>query len=194
MHVKRILVALVLALALVLGVTVPALAAPSDTVDVTASPVFLSIDITPTTWTINSETGSSKVAPSTTYWSNPLGSTTSPTTAGALDTECAFTVTNISTVITDLTCTFPDMTGGDASTNSDTDTPGANAFGARTYFSGQATAAWALAKATSPVVGKADLAATTDIKFGFKYQTQTGAWTSGTNMTSQVTITATDST
>ena len=121
---------------------------------------------------------------------NPLGDTVAPTATGALATECQFTVTNTSTVAISLTCTFPNHTGGDASINSDTDIPAATAFGARTYFTGQATAAWALAKATAPVVGYPSLAALTNIKFGFKYQSQTGAWTTGTAMSSTVTIAA----
>ena len=186
---RRLIVSLALALALVLSFSVPAFAATSDTVDVTATPSFIGIDITPITWSVGG--ADAKILTSTTYWSNPLGATTAPTGTGALDTECEFTVTNTSTVVTSLTCTFPNMTSGDASTNSDTDTPGANAFGARTYFSGQATADWALANATAPVVGKTALAANTNIKFGFKYQTQTGAWTSGVAMTSTVSIAAT---
>ena len=186
---RKLILSLALALMLVLSFSVPALAATSDTVDVTATPSFISIDITPTTWSVGG--AGVKIAPSTTYWSNPLGGTTAPTGTGALNTECEFTINNTSTVITSLTTTFPHMTGGDASQNSDTDTPGANAFGARTYFSGQATAAWALAKNTTPVVSYAALGALTNIKFGFKYQSQTGAWTLGTAMTCQVSIAAT---
>ncbi len=188
---KRILVGIVLVLVLVLVSALPVFADTSANVTVTATPSFIGISNAPGTWDINGIVGSGKIAPSTTYWSNPLGDTTSPTVGGAVDGECRFTLTNTSTVAIDLTITFPNHAGGDASTNSNTDTPGANAFGARSYFTGQATAAWALAKAAAPVVGYDALAATTNIKWGLKYQSQTGAWTSGTAMTSTVNIAAT---
>ena len=191
---RSVVLALVLVAVLALGVMLPPAqveAADSQNVTVTATPAFIGIANAPGTWDINGITGSGKIAPSTTYWTNPLGDTTSPTVGGALDAEARFTITNTSTIAIDLTVTFPNHAGGDASTNSDNDTPGANAFGARSYFTGQASGAWALAKAAAPVVGKDALAATTDIKWGLKYQSQTGAWTSGTAMTSTVNILAT---
>jgi len=86
---------------------------------------------------------------------------------------------------------FFDHTGGDASTNSETGANGATEFGAYSYFSGQIQAAWVVAKDTGSAAGLEDLAATTDIKWGLIYESQSDAWTSGDAMSSTVTITAT---
>jgi hypothetical protein len=169
---------------------VPLQAATSQNVTVTATPAFIAISNDPATWTVNGITGSGVINPSTTYWANPLGDTTSPTVGGAVNGECRFTLTNTSSVAIDLTVNFPNHTGGDASTNSNNDTPGATAFGARSYFVGKAQANWVIAQSTGSAEAYDNLAATTNIKWGMKYQSQTGAWTSGTNMTSTVVISA----
>ena len=188
---KNLVVSLVLALTLVLSLSVPVFAADYAEVTVTATPSYIAITNSPSTWTVNGITGSGVMTTNTTYWSNPLGDTTTPTVGGAVDGECRFTVTNTSSVATDLTVNFPNHTGGDASTNSNDGTAGASSFGAKTYFSGQASGAWVISKNSGSDVGKDALAASTDIKWGLQYISQTGAWTSGTAMSSTVVITAT---
>jgi len=168
-----------------------AFAATSQNVSVTATPAFISISNAPGDWTINGITGNSRIAPSTTYYTNPLGDTTSPTIGGAVDAESRFTLTNTSNVAIDLTVVFPHMAGGDASTNGNTGAAGATTFGAKTYFTGQASGAWVVAQNVGSAEGKDALAATTNIKWGLIYLSQTNAFTSGTAMTSTVTITAT---
>lgn len=188
---RKLILSIALALVLTLSIALPALAATSDTVDVTATPEYIAIANAPGTWTVNEETGTSVIAIDTMYWSNPLGDETTPTVGGATDAECRFTITNTSTVAIDLTVLFPHHSGGDASTNSDTGANAAGSFGAKSYFSGQASGAWVIAKNSGSAVGKDALAATTNIKWGLQYESQSDAWTSGTNMTSTVNIAAT---
>ena len=182
---------LMLLVALVLPPALPVSAATSDTVAVTATPEFIAIANAPGTWTVNSLAGTSVILVNTMYWSNPLGDTTTPTVGGATDAEARFTLTNTSSVAIDLTVLFPHHAGGDASTNGDTGASGATTFGAKTYFTGQASGAWVIAQNAGSAVGKNALAATTNIKWGLQYQSQTNAWTSGTSMTSTVNIAAT---
>jgi hypothetical protein len=182
-----------MALALALIPVSNAFALTSQDVNVTATPAFISISNAPGTWTINGITGSGVIAPNTTYYSNPLGDTVSPTVGGVVDGECRFTITNTSTVAIDLTVTFPDHANGDASTNSNLGTNDTTKFGAKSYFTGQLSGAWVIAKNGTPVsgFGYTNLAATTNIKWGLMYISQSNAWTSGTAMTSTVNITAT---
>lgn len=188
---RKLFISLVLALMLLASFAVPALAATSDTVDVTATPEFIAITNAPGTWTINGLTGTSVILVDTMYWSNPLGDTTTPTVGAATDSECRFQITNTSSVAIDLTVNFPNHTGGDASANSNGGANGTTTFGAKTYFSGQASGAWIVLQASGSAVGYDALAATTNIKWGIQYESQTNAWTSGTSMLSTVTITAT---
>jgi hypothetical protein len=145
------------------------------------------------TYTLNSDnSGSGIVMPNTTYYSNPLGSTTSPTTSGATDAQCEWTLTNTSSMAIDLTCTMPDYSGGGSnSTNSNDGTNGATSFGAKSYFSGQASGSWVVMKSSGSSVGYSNLAANTNIKWGFLELTQTTLGTSVTGSTSIITITAT---
>jgi len=188
---KRLIPSLILAI-LVLTL-LPASAVLADTsqdVTVTAQPAFISISNAPNSWTINGITGSGKIDKDTTYYSNPLGDTVSPSST-VVDEECRFTITNTSSVAIDLTANFPDHTGGDASTNSNTGSPGATSFGAYGYYSGMLYANKVVMQSSSSSVLKDGLAAETNIKWGIEYSSQTNDWTSGTAMTSTVVITAT---
>ena len=187
---KRLLISVVLSLVMVFGISVPVFAATSQDVTVTATPAFISIANAPSTWTINGITGSGVIAEDTIYYSNPLGDTTTPSTT-VVDGECRFTITNTSTVAIDLTVNFPNHTGGDASTNSNTGANGASSFGAYSYFSGVAFASKVIAQASGSAVAYDALAASTDIKWGLEYESQSGTWTSGSAMSSTVNIAAT---
>lgn len=198
---RKIIVATVLALVLVAFVAVPVLAETSQDVTVTATPAFISITNEPDTWSVGdvaAET-TARIAPSTTYYSNPLGATTVPVDP-VVDGACRFTITNTSSVAIDLTVNFPNFTSGDAMTNinqtaGDTFTEaGADSFVAWSYCTGMTTYETdkMLAKAAGSSVMKDALAATTNIKWGLEIQTQTGDWTSGDTMTAEfVVITAT---
>lgn len=193
---RKIIVAAVLALILVASAAVPAFAS-SDTVTVTATPAFISIANTPGTWAINdvAEAGGKTIVPDTIYYSNPVGDTTIPSDP-VVDGECRFSVTNTSSVATNIVVNFPDHTGGDASTNSDLGTNDTTSFGAYSY-----TSYGTFNYSTDKVIAKnaasvnliSSLPATTNFKWGLAYESQSNAWTSGTAMQSTVTITATAS-
>lgn len=194
---KRIITGLLLALVLVAMSVMPAFAATSDDITVTATPTFISISITQNTWTINGIDGDSKVDKNTTYYSNADGASGDVTAPSAtvLAVECYFEVTNTSNVITDLTANLPAFTGGDAMDNIDTGyaTNDADSFGASTYIEG---ATWptghVILKAATSAAMKEDLAATTAQKFGVAIKMPSGDWTSGSAMTGTITVTATE--
>lgn len=196
---RKTLIAILMALALAVVPAAGVFALTSQDVEITATPAFISISNSPGAWVINDvdDLGGKTILPDTLYYSNPGGDTTSPTVGGATDVECRFTITNTSSVAIDLTVVFPDHLGGDASTNSDLGTNDTTSFGARTYFTGQASGAWVIAQGTTSAVGYDGLAATIGIKWGLIYESQSNAWTSGTAMTNTVaganpvTITAT---
>lgn len=183
----------IIAVAMCLGTGVPAFALTAQDVTVTAVPAFIAISNAPADWDINDvdEATGKTIAPDTVYYSNPLGDTTTPSDP-VVDGECRFTITNTSTVITDLTVNFPNHAGGDASTNSNLGTNDTTKFGAYAYCTGMTYSTGKVvtqASASDPM--KEDLAATTNIKWGLTYESQSDAWTSGDAMTSTVTITAT---
>ena len=109
-------ITLILVVVGLVGVTAsPALAATTAVVTVTGTPAYIAITISPTTYTINSDNaGSGVMAISTTYYSNPLGGTTSPS-ATVVDGECDFTITNTASIATDLTGNMSDGSGGSRS-------------------------------------------------------------------------------
>jgi hypothetical protein len=186
----RVIIPLVVAVVIILCSSIPIYSATQDVVVFTNTPQFLSISIAPGTYEINGADGKG-AKPNTTYYTNPLGMETAPTAGGATDGECAFTITNLSNVATDLKVTSSDFsTGDDNSTNSNDGTNGATTYGAKSYFSGQATAAWVVAKTSGSSTGYSNLAATTDIKFGMIILEQTDAWTGATPAIFTVTVVA----
>lgn len=190
---RKLILGIALAMMLMVMLVVPVFALTSQDVTVTATPSFIGIANTPGTWTVNEETGNSLLTIGTEYWSNPLGDTTTPSDP-VVDDECRFAITNSSTVITDLTVNFIHFTGGDAMQNSGTGSGGVGTFGAYSYCTGMT---YSTGKVVADNAGssamKEDLAAETNIKWGVSCDTQTDAWTSGDDMTSTVTITATAS-
>lgn len=188
---RKTLIAILIALALIVIPVGSALAATSQNVTVTATPKFISITNTPTDWNIGGT--SAKIDKSTTYYSNPLGETTAPSALVA-DGECKFTITNTSNVAINITVNFPNFTGGDAMTNINTGyaNNGANQFGASGYISGMTWPAGAvILKSSASDALKTNLAASTNLKWGIAIKTQSDDWTSGSEMSSTVTVTAT---
>jgi hypothetical protein len=182
-------------LTLMLGIALPVQAAPTDIITVTNTPMSLTNDVTPDTWTVNGLTGNSRVLVSTTYYSNAAGGTTTdnvtPTVGGATDAQCYFTANATGTnVVSDLTVTSSDMAGGsDASTNGNSGAAGATSYGAKSYFSGQASGSWVIAKSSGSSVGYASLGINDSIKFGMVIAEQADAWTGNTSSTFTVTVT-----
>lgn len=188
---KRLILSLALALVLVMSFAMPVLAVPSQDVTVTATPSYIAISNDPSTWTLNGITGNSVTIIDTIYYANPLGDTTTPS-ATVVDGECRFTITNTSTVATDLTVNSGNFSGGsDPMNNSDTGANGVGEYGAYSWCSGMTYSAKPIMKTSASAVMKDGLAATTDIKWGAEMETQTDAWTGGTSSTCTMTITAT---
>lgn len=193
----RLILGLVVAVALLAGITIPvgsAFAATSANVTVTGAPSFIAITNSPNTWTINGIDGNGFIAPNTEYYANPSGASgdVTPPTATVVDGDCQFTVTNASSSIPlDITVNWGNFSGGDAMLNSgDKATNGANTFAAAAYCTGMTYSAAPTAKVTGSSVMKDELTAAT-LKWGLYIKTQSGAWSSGSVMTSTVTITAT---
>lgn len=187
---KLVIIALVILVAISATIN-GVLAAVSDTVSVTATPAYISISVSPDTWTLNGITGSAVIEPSTTYYSNPLGDTSAPANP-VVDGACTFTLTNTSTVSTDIVANWSDFTGaGDTMANSNSGSPAAATYGAASYVSG---AAWPGGKVTVQSAASADminnLGATTNKKFGFQIYTRTNIWTAANVMSGTITVTA----
>jgi len=191
---RKTILAILLALALVVVPIGSVSAASSQDVTVTADPLFLSITNSPGTWTINGIGGGSGwINVNTTYYSNPLGDTTAPS-ATVLNTECYFTVTNaVGADTCDLTVTWGDFAGGSANmTNSNDGTNGVNTYGAYCWYEGMTYANKVIVKDSgSDKMYDAGLAAGSSLKWGVEIKTRTNAWTGGSASTSTLTITAT---
>ena len=187
---KKILLSFLLAVALVLVPVAGALAA-TDTVTVTATPSFVGISNSPSDWTLNSITGDSIIDSNITYYANPGGDTTAPSTT-VTDGECYFTLSNTSSENTTVSIDISDFTGGsDPMVNSNSGTNGAGTFGAYAWYSGMTYSNKVVAKSTGSEVLCSSLAANTDLKWGMEITTQSDAWTGGTSSTATITITVT---
>jgi hypothetical protein len=146
---KRTILAIVLALALVVIPVSSAMASTSKDVTVKAKPVHLSFtalnDDAGTDWLVNDllaipvgDEGDGFVRPNILYYSNPLGDTTAPANP-VVDGACYFTFDNNSNVAIDIYCKMADFTtlgAGIPMVNSEggyTDNAGPNEFGASGY-------------------------------------------------------------
>ena len=188
---RKAILSVVLALVLLFAFAVPVFAATSDTVDVTATPAFISISVSPDTYDIGG-TGA-YLTPNTTYYACGLaGDESTPPGATVDDADCEFTITNGSTVDIDITVNFPHFTGGDAMQNSGGGytSNGASDFGVSGYASGSAWDGDAVTFANSGSGVFIDGLSAASIKFGWALLTQSGDWDFGTAMTSTVSVSA----
>ena len=184
---KKILIAGLFLLALLLPTTTPVVA---EDITVTASPSYIEFGSSPTSWTLNDLTGSGLIDEDTVYYSNPLGDTTPPS-ATVVDGECYFTWANNSSVNITITVNCGHFTGGDADmTNSGTGSNGATSYGAYAWYSGM-TYANKVVVASS---GSAALYNTTtpgeDRKWGAEIETRTDSWAGTSASNTTMTITA----
>jgi hypothetical protein len=189
---KRLIISLALALVLTVAFAVPIFADTSDDISVTATPAFIAVSVSPDSYNIGG--AGAKITKASTYYANPLGATTPPSST-VTDGECEFTITNTSTVDTDITVNFPHFTGGDAMQNSDGGYQDASAgeFGASGYVSGTSWPGDAVILKNSgsdPLID--GLTAETNEKFGWALLTQSDDWSSGTQMSSTVNVAATE--
>jgi len=192
---RKTLLAILLALALVVIPVGSAFAANPVTVTVAATPAYVSLAIDVNTWPINGITGDSKIRKNTTYYSNPGGDTTAPANP-VVDGNCRFQFTNNGNVAIGITCDFANFASGDAMTNSNGGytSNGANAFGASGYASGVAWPGGAVIfQSSGSATFISNLAALGTKKWGVALLTKSGDFSSATQMTSIITCTATES-
>ena len=188
---RKAILSIVLALVLLFAFAVPIFADTSDTVSVTATPAFISISVSPDTYDIGGS--GATIEPNTTYYACGLaGNESTPPGATVNDEDCEFTITNTSTVDIEITVNFPHFTGGDAMQNSGGGytSNGASDFGVSGYASGASWPGGAVTFANSGSGVFLDAFSDASKKFGWALLTQTDAWSSGTAMTSTVTVSA----
>lgn len=191
---RKFIFMLVAVMLLVVLPATPLLAATEEGVTITATPAFIGMTNDPDVWTLNDIVGDGvtpkgTIGVDTIYYSNPLGDELIPSDP-VLVGECTFTITNTSTITTDVFVILSDFTGGSANmTNSDLGTNGATTFGAYSYATGMT---YSTGKVICKVAGSAatveDLAPTTNIKWGLAIETQTDAWAGGTSSTATATV------
>ena len=186
-----VLITFVLVIGMVVGMTVPAMAATTAVVTVTNTTQFISISNNVSTYNFNAAGAAhAGVLINTTYYSNPGGQTTAPS-AMVVDGECAFDVTDASSVAVDIVANSSDMSGGsDNSTNGNTGTAGATSYGAYTYVSGVLLSSKVLCKSSGSGTAISNLGAAANKYWGFQINEQTNAWTGSTAATFTVTLTA----
>ena len=186
-----ILFSFMLVIGLVVGMSMPTLAASTASITVTNTPQFLSMTNNVSTYNFNA-TGAAHagVLPSTTYYSNPGGQTTAPSST-VVDGECAFQITDASSVAIDIVFTASNFSGGsDNSTNGNTGTAGATSYGAYTYVSGIALASKVECSSSASATGISNLGASATKYWGLQINEQTGAWTGATPATYTLLATA----
>ena len=187
---KRLLIAVILVIALLALPVSGVLAATSQDVIVTATPAYISITNTPSTWIINGITKSGVIAANTTYYSNPVGDNETPS-ATVAPGECYFSVNNTGTVNATINVNFSDFTGaGDYMDNSNAGTNTDNTFGAWSYYDGMTYTAKVQADESGSAAWSDNLTPGTPLGWGLEICTRETEWTSSENMTSTVTITA----
>ena len=190
---SKLLLAIVMSLLLVILPVSVALAQGSDTVTVTATPSFLGISNSPSAWTLNDITGDGTISENTTYYANPLGDTTAPAGATVATGECYFTITNTSSVPTNVVVNISDFSGGsDPMTNSNAGTAGLTSFGAYSWYDGMTYSSKVVAASSGSSNLYSSLAANTDLNWGMEITTQESEWTGGTSSTATITVTVTE--
>lgn len=180
-----------LVFALLAMLTLPAMGATSASVTINATPAYVSITSTPDNWTVNGDAGGTgTIAVNTEYYANPT-SDIQPPSATINATACRFTMNSTSSVAIDVTVNMGNFTGGDAMVNANTGNNTAGGYGGWTWKTGDTYPAdRVLAQsAGSPLLNDA-LAANTNFTWGAEMETQSGAWTSSTQMTTTMTISA----
>ena len=185
-----VLLSFMLVVGTVIGLAAPVSAATTAVVTVTNTTQFISITNNVSTYNFNA-TGAAHagVLPSTTYYSNPNSQIVAPS-ATVVDGECAFQITDASSVAIDIVFTASNMSSGDASTNGNTGTAGATSYGAYTYVSGIALASKVECSSSGSATGITNLGASSTKYWGLQLNEQTNAWTTVTPATFTLTATA----
>lgn len=184
---------LIVGLLLVVAVLVIPSSALATDITITADPSFIEFGSSPTTWTLNGITGGGKIDENTTYYSNPLGDTTSPS-ATVVDGECQFTWSNNSSVNIVITVNCGSFTGGDADmTNSNTGSNGATTYGGYSWYSGMTYSNKVIVKSSGSDTLYTTSTPGEDKKWGAEITTRTNTWTGSSSSSATMTITAVES-
>lgn len=177
----------VLLLMAMLLIPLSAGAATTATITVTATGSYVDISLTGGNWTMG------VIAVNTSYYTNPLGATTSPSNP-VVDGECQHTLSNDGSVSVDVTVQYGNMTGtGDPWNNSDDETNGSMIFGAPAQESGANWSAAVSANATAPfntLISSLATSSTKKFVVGFLSPT---AFTDSNEKSGTITLTASQS-
>ena len=165
-----------------------ALAATDANVTVNATPAYVSIGNSPSTWVLNGLTGSGAIEPDTIYYANPNDDETAPSSTVQAG-ECNFDLTNSSTVNIDLYVNCSDFTGGDANmTNSGDGSNGAATYGGHSWYSGLLYSNKVVMKSSASTALKTGHSGTLD--WGAEIETRTNEWTGADTSQATMTISA----
>ena len=195
---RKVIVVILAVLALTVGMAVPAFAAPSVDVTITANPAYITIANVITTWTLNDLVGDGVtpkgfISPNTTYYANPAGDAGTPSDP-VTDAQCRFTVDPTgSSLNVDLKVNCGNFTGGGAiMPNSNNGSNSATEFGGYSYCTGMTySSGKVVMAATGSTAMKTNLDKATPIKWGAAIKTRSNAWTTSGASTTTMTITAT---
>jgi hypothetical protein len=174
------LLGVVLALAMCFGVAVPALAATSATVTITATPTYIAMTNSEATWAVGT------VAASSTYW------WTSDDLAPAepfVDGDMKSTITNTGSVAEDIDIKVANFTGGDGWTISTDDSPDEGEISLRAGITGTANEAGMVQVITSDTELVDNLASSGTKLWCMEMETP-ASFTDGAEKTGVVTLTA----
>lgn len=172
---KRLIITIFMVVVMVVLPVSHAFAATSQDVTITATPSYLSISNSPSSWAPGT------VATSSSYWSK--GSTP---TFPLDDAECQFTVSNNGSIQVDITATSFNFTGGVGWTIAGS--VGADTVVLKVGKSGDANEDAMVTLTTSAQAFIADLAASGTLKWEMKLDT--GTFTDGVEKSGKVTLTA----
>lgn len=202
---RKVIVVVLAVLALVIGMAVPAMAATTVDVVITAQPAYIVVTQTQLTWTLNGIDGDGVtpkyyIRPSDTYYANPDGANGdgTPPSATVLAAECYFDlVTTGSSLPVDLTVNCSDFAGGGAAmTNSGNGTIGPTAYVGYCWGEGATYATIGAGNRTLMLTAasgkmKSGLTETASWHWGADIATQANAWAAGGNSTAHMILTAT---
>lgn len=196
---RKVIVVILAVLALVVGMAIPAFAATTADVVITANPAYIVITNAGGNWTLNDLVGDGVtpkgyIAPDTNYYSNPLGDEDAPSDP-VVDGECKWTIDPTgSSLHLDLKVNCGAFTGGGAAmANTDgAGENGATTYGGFTYCTGMTySTGKVVLKSTGSAALKEDLGEATTIKWGAVIETRSNAWAASGASTATMTITAT---
>lgn len=190
---RSILVGIIMAIVGMLGFSLPALAATSDTVTINATPAYIGIAVTEAAWTVNAG-GTSLTTKNTKYYATDTNTDAEPAHNPVTDADCLLNLTNTSNIHTDITITCTDFSNGDAWTNEESKSNAANGFAMISWFTGDAWVDFAtsgvIVKKSGSSVGKSDLGEGDGIQFGIGIFTPSGVPASPTAQSATLTVSA----